>query len=409
MSETASFQVADSHVLSTTGSTRGTAYTLSNKIVSWGGRTHVSWLDKIAEVKVATYDRNSGEWLGTWHVGTGLDNHGGPALVADSRGYLHIVFGPHHGDFQQFRSVRPNDASEWVDMGLFGARGTYPSLVCDSEDTLHCAYRGLGSPWQAAYQNRPAGGEWSEPVALVDAAVPDGYTQYTNALAVGRDDSIHLAFHVYDLHPAGGKAVGYLKSTDGGETWGLADGTAVELPFTPEMPGMIEQDPGFDMRAGNVALSPAGLPYFTVTHGERGDEKPHSTLLWRWTGSEWASADLTERVRRLMPGAHGRHGTLCFDDRGGLWVTVECSLNGGWGDPTARVFVLYSPDRGVNFEALQVSEPDTTASNWFPSIERSTGHNRVGIPHLVYTIGEAGETCTDPIDTEIRFVTLERP
>ncbi|HJN18368.1 MAG TPA: hypothetical protein QGH10_22900, partial [Armatimonadota bacterium] len=73
-------QAIKQETLSTTGSTRGTAYTLSNKIVSWGGRTHFAWLGSEAECMVATYDRNTGEWLGQWHVGTGFDNHGGPAM-----------------------------------------------------------------------------------------------------------------------------------------------------------------------------------------------------------------------------------------------------------------------------------------------------------------------------------------
>lgn len=393
--------VVDTHVLSETGSTRGTAYAMSNKIVTWGARTHVAWLDRVSRTMVATHDNEKRQWLGAWVVGEGLDNHGGPALTTDSKGYLHIVFGPHHGDFQHFRSVRPNDASEWTSLGVFGARGTYPSLVSDSRDTLHITYRGLGTPWQLAYQRRPKGGEWSEAIAIVDAAVPDGYTQYGNGLCVGPDDCLHLAFHVYDLHPAAGKAVGYLRSPDGGDSWMLADGTPIELPYTPRDPGWVEQAPDLDMRAGNVQLSPQGLPYFTVGHYEA---RPGSTTLWHWDGRAWRSMELSPIVRELLPGAHTGHGTLTFNERGGLYVALQASKDGRWGDPTSAIVLLYSPDQGETFEAIQVASGDEPKGNWLPSVERPTGHNRVTIPHLVYTNGEPGETCTDPIDTEIRFV-----
>ncbi len=393
------------HTLSTTGSTRGTAYTLSNKIVSWGGRTHFAWLGNVAECMVATLDRNTGEWLGTWNVGTGFDNHGGPAMVADSLGYLHIVFGPHHGDIQYRRSARPNDASEWIDMGVFGKGATYPSLVCDSTDTLHCTYRGLGNPWQTAYQRKPKDGDWSDPVALVDAAVPDGYTQYTNALAVGQGDSLHLAFHIYDLHPAGGKSAGYLKSADGGDSWTLADDTPVELPYTPDMPGWVEQGPDLDMRVGNVALSPEALPYFVIGHYK---PKPGRAALYHWDGEDWVSRDLAPEVRALMPGAYIMHGTCSFDDRGVLYVAVSASERGSWGDPTQRVFLLVSDDRGLTFETTMLSDADSPASNWFPSLERTTGHNRVSVPHLIYTIGQSGSNNAESLDTEIRAVTLDR-
>ncbi len=89
-------------------------------------------------------------------------------------------------------------------------------------------------------------------------------------------------------------------------------------------------------------------------------------------------------------------------------VAVNASKDGGWGDPTSRVFLLVSEDRGQTFEVIPLSDAETTASNWFPSLERTTGHNRVPLPHLVYTIGESGTTTKDPIDTEIRAVTLER-
>ena len=403
---TAPIHIAYKHCLSTTGSTRGTAYTMSNKIVTLGSRTHVAWLDAVSKTTVATYDNEKHEWLGQWLVGEGHDNHGGPALTADSQGYLHIVFGPHGGEFQYFRSARPNDASEWVSMGLFGVTGTYPSLVCDSDDTLHCTYRGLTVPLKLTYQRHPLNGEWSEPVALVEAAVPDGYTQYTNALAVGADDSLHLVFHVYDLHPAAGKAVGYLRSTDAGDSWALADGTPVDLPFSPKKPGMVEQGPELDMRACNVALSPEGHPYFIAAHFET---TPSLTRLWHWDGQAWQSTDLTPAIQEQLPGGGTSRGTLSFDASGGLWVALEAGGKNEEGDSISWIAVLYSADRGETFAAVLASPPSPGGDvrNWYPSLERQTNHHEVGVPHLVYTCGVKGKDNSDPAGTEIHFVALK--
>lgn len=130
-------------LLSERGSTRATRYATANKIVTLGRKTHVAWLDSISRTMVASFDRESQSWSQPVHVGEGTDNHGGPALTCDSGGFLHIIFGPHAGEpFQHSRSARPNDSTEWVRLPRFGVHPTYPSLVCDPDDTLHLVYRG---------------------------------------------------------------------------------------------------------------------------------------------------------------------------------------------------------------------------------------------------------------------------
>ncbi len=73
-------------VLSKTGSTRGTAYTMSNKILTHGGKTHVAWLDQICKIYVRTYHHRTRRWGRPVCVGTGDDNHAGAAFAMDSRG-----------------------------------------------------------------------------------------------------------------------------------------------------------------------------------------------------------------------------------------------------------------------------------------------------------------------------------
>ena len=397
--------VAATRTLSTTGSTRGTAYWMSNKIVTLGSKTHVAWLDMISEIKVCAYDRDAKQWGPVVHVGTGHDNHGGPALAADSEGYLHLVFGPHGGEFQHHRSARPNDGSEWTEQPRFGVRGTYPSLVIDAHDTLHVTYRGMSVPLKLVYQRRPKGGQWSAPRALVDPAVPDGYTQYGNSLYVQPDGTLHLSFHIYDLHPAAGKSVGYLRSDDGGDTWTLAGDRPAKLPYRPDMPGWVEQGKDLDMRCGNVCCDPEGRPYFVALHQK---PQPHTSTLWTFDEGKWRGIPLAPVVHTQFPNTHVLAECVSFDDAGNLYLLAEISQHGGWGDKTNEIVLLYSEDRAKTFSLLPLSSDSGEVGNWLPSLERHTGHNPVALPALIYTHGEPGKTCSDPISTGIRFVELQR-
>ena len=393
--------------LSTRGSTRGTAYGMSAKIITSRGRIFAAWLDHVADARIATCDLGEGTWSEPLLLGRGVDNHSGPALTMDSGGYLYAIFGPHGRDpFQLRRSLRPRDASEWSPAEPVGARATYPSLACGPDDALHLTYRGNPMPARLMYQRRPAGGSWSEPRELVSADVPSGYTQYGNPLAVGADGTLHLAFHVYDMHPAAGKAAGYLRSRDGGSSWETAEGLAVELPADPSTPCFIEQGKDLDVRAGSLALDPRGRPHVIVLH--RGAQ-PQDARLWRHDGSAWRSTELLPFVRAAMPEREiGDGASLSFDARGRLYVALAVQTPpGGWGHPSGEVVLLCSDDGGESFDLLPISPPDPELPAWLPSIERPHGPDPLeGVPSLLYTHGGPGEGVTGGEATEIVFVRL---
>ncbi len=378
--------------LSQHGSTRASLYAMSNKILTIGGRTHIAWLDSLSDTMVVTCDHATGEISAPVCVGSGVDNHGGPAMCADSQGYLYVVFGPHHGPFQFARSARPNDASEWEALPEFGYKATYPSLVCDANDTLHIAYRGGDVPCRVMYQRRPAGGEWTEPRALVSAGVEDGYTQFGNALTIAPDGSLHLAFHVYDVHPDGGKAAGHMLSRDGGDTWTLMDGTELSLPVTPRTPGaMIEQGAELDMRAGNVVCDGRSRPYFPVAHAE-GDT---DLVLWRWRDG-WEGVSLRPVVEAAVgfPPRFSQPNVVTIAG-GRLYVAAGVGERGNWVDPSKEIYLLVSDDLGESFAVQRISAPDPTLPNWGPSLERPVGHNAIDRLFLLWTHGLAGSGTSD--------------
>ena len=400
-------------VLSTTGSTRGTAYTMSNKILTHEGKTHVVWLDQINKTYIRTYSHKTKRWGKPAHIGTGDDNHAGPALTMDSKGYLHVVYGPHHNPIQYAVSKRPNTSTAWVQQKAFGGVcATYPSLLCDSEDTLHACYRGAferEQPWGVIYQRKPKDGEWSAPVKLVDSQGPQAYTQYTNALCAGPDGTLYLAYHIVrateqDTRDTKGRGFGAMRSRDGGSSWETMAGEPLSLPTTPDSPCVIEFDESLNVRVGSAACADGSL-HFMLNRREGAFPE---TFLYRWGKGAWDAVPLLPEIERICgPRAVSDPGTLSVAEDGVLYIAVPvCDRQGSWWDPTNEIVLLTSRDQGESFSAYPVSPEDPTWSSWLPSLERRAGNNRVDVPHLIYTHGDKGEGCSPDVDTEIRFVSL---
>jgi len=359
-------------LLSERGSTRAARYAVSNKIVTLGGKTHVAWLDSISQTMVATYDRGADAWGDAVKVGDGADNHGGPALTCDSEGFLHIVFGPHTGPFQYCRSARPNDAAAWVKQPEFGDHATYPSMVCDDADTLHIIYRGGDDPRKLLYQRKAKGGAWSAPRILVHPDIKSGYTHYHSALTIAPDDSLHISYDIY-RHGAA-KCAGHMMSRDHGDTWTLADGSALALPVTPKSEAFFKRVDTALKTAGIVCDS-KGRPWITVSGPE----------VWHHDGAQWRCIV----PRQLLPALVDAQelsgvGPPALDVRDRLYVPAMLGR---------EVVMLYSIDQGASFQLLHVFPPDETLPHTGLNMERPTGHHVVEIPWLLFSTGEKGPDC----------------
>jgi hypothetical protein len=408
-SEKGKFEVLFSKVLSTNGSTRATAYMMSNKIITANNKIFVAWLDRVADIQMKVYDMRSASWSETELIGEGVDNHSGPTITMDGKGYLHVVFGPHHGPFQYARSSRPFDINKWEPVQHFGINGTYPSLIIDSNDQLHCAYRGGSEPNRLMYQQKPKNGDWTEPIELVHPGVDTGYTQYGNSLIIAPDETIHLGFHIYDrVKPAAGKAIGYLCSKDSGKNWQNASGQPIQLPTSPKSSCFIEQGRELDMRCGNLAIDPDGHPWLTAFHNEK---KPRSVTLWHHDGKKWIGKELLEVVKSKYPEWELLYSCISFDKNGILYSASAIQKEFGstyWGDPSLEIILLTSTDRGEIFDIISISTIDPNLPNWLPNIERPYGPKPINIPSFLYTRGGPGIGLTEGDATEVIFVRLGR-
>jgi len=389
-SSQASLLVKQTRLLSEKGSTRATRYAGTNKIVTQGGKTHVAWLDSISDTMVAGYDHALGKWTSAVKVGRGTDNHGGPALSCDSRGYLHIVFGPHgRQPFQHYRSARPNDSASWVRLDGFGHHPTYPSVACDDEDTLHIIYRGdkQGPPLKLIYQRKPRGGSWSEPRALARAPAQwKGYTAYHASIAVAAGNTLHVAYDIY--YNGSAKHAGHMMSRDRGKTWKLADGSLLDLPVTPDSNAFFARTDQA-LKVLNIACDSKGLPWIGLADGVL----KAGPVIYHHDGKKWDSlcpGKLTSPAIAFEKLGSG--GTLSIDSQDQLYLsaTLGTPVRGG---TQGRVVILYSTDHGKQFRLLSVCPPDERLPHTGISMERPGGHHAVGVPWMLFSTGEKGPDC----------------
>ena len=228
-----------------------------------GTRTHIAWgeVDDSGApgvpTYVATYDHTTGKVgpkVFLTHAPPVNDVHNAPGIVQDSKGYLHVITGAHGAPFYYLRSLKPGDVSGgwtkpepvlrsgYVDekSGPKGrGRQTYLALLCDSQDTLHIAYRqwrrGVDPyfPRQLfaalSYQRKPAGQPWEDAKPLVVPPFP-GYSIYYHKLTLDRRDRLYLSYSYYSKDQSYRDAIPgqydyrcVITSADGGRTWKLAE------------------------------------------------------------------------------------------------------------------------------------------------------------------------------------------
>lgn len=396
-------------LLSENGSGRSTGYAEANKIITLGGKTHVTWLDSVGGafwVRARTLDRQTGEWSPTYTVGKAYDNHGGPALAADSKGYLHIVYYPHHHPFRYRKSLRPNDASAWGEESQFGALCTYPTLLVAPDDTLVLTCRESnkdGKPWVMNRYIKLPGKPWSGPKTTM-VSDESGYSHYQEALAWGPDHkTIHLSTRMYGGKPGRAHTVGYMRSHDLGETWEDATGKVITLPATSKTCTVLASDSKkpASFRCGAIAVGADGAPMILYSDAHEAPNQAWIVRLDPATGAEQRQA-LQPYAAKLIAGVSlAMPGGLSIDTTGRLHVVITMAPATDkvrWGNPPEDVIYLTAQEFGADFAACAVSPVDPRVPSWLPNIERPTGHNQVP-PQLgiIYQTGGPGKENTQVV------------
>ena len=411
--------------ISTSGSDRGTAYLMANKVTTWNNKIVFTWLDSTFSVQIMNYDLSTGNFSSPVQVGKTLDNHGSPAIAVDQQGIFHLVFGGHSIGFSHWYTATPGGINNWLQGPDFNIGSsdetTYPSLVIDRAGNLHLTYRaGVGGRADRRVLNyrrlNKNARQWGAPVALADAGNFQ-YRQYGNPLAIDSNGTLHLAFHLYGgTNRAGSSyAIGYLRSTDGGTTWTTVDGQTPNLPVTQGSPALIpiSSTPN-DARVGTIAIDPQGRPWLTVIENNKNstgsNNLPRGAFLWFHNHNKWVQVRLLPTLNNLRPGkvfAWGEPGSITFDHNNWLYYAgsyQDASLTQSfYGHRSTEPIILCSRDEGLNFDEVPLlTSSDPMTPGWLVNMERPTGPQLLSQkPSFIYTRGN------DPNGTVIFFGLLE--
>lgn len=224
--------------------------------IVWPGRTAVPGREKAGTPQyAASYDRRTGKLTDPVLLGFGgtgaPDAHNIPAIAADSKGALHVVFGAHHDPFLYTRSLKPDSVAAWTAPVTFGVPKrtpnegsyTYASWLCDRDDTLHCVARwaGNGYTFRLVYLRKRADDAWDDQQVLVKPFAGN-YSIYYHKLNMDRRGRLFVntlytraARYADEIAayskkwPQGDPEVSFIKmnpslllSDDAGSTWRLA-------------------------------------------------------------------------------------------------------------------------------------------------------------------------------------------
>ncbi|MBI2440985.1 MAG: BNR-4 repeat-containing protein [Lentisphaerae bacterium] len=420
-------------LLSATGSNRGTAYFLANKVITLpvgAGhqlKTHVFWTDKVAKTCARTFDHATRQWGAPVHLGNGCDNHNNPCVTADAQGYLRLAYGPHgkwdhagqacdwpSGAFRYAVADEPNSLSGLDKLKIpFGYAATYACLVHLSNGRDAIVYRGGEHPPVLMFQRQTDLGGWTQARPLMIQNTKPEYTFYGAMMACAQDGLIYMGGCFYAASRGYTSGVAALKSADFGDTWRDLAGNPVQTPieYAPQY-AVPHPPPEADARLEGLVVDSRGMPWFlTVSQ----TAKDRQVLLSCWEQNQWRTMDV---AAFLPPERNAVIGGLSLDTRDGLHVVVSAPIAGAikpgeiaWSHPTSEVFHLYSADRGKSFECNQISVTDSQFPSWLPTISRPGLFHPVEKPVILYTHGAAqnlpDEDNRSSVKTEVYCVMIE--
>lgn len=409
-------------LLSTAGSDRATAYSLSNRIIRHQGRIFASWLDaasKIGEnarIQLAVIDQNSSRIERIMQLGEAVDNHCGAALAMDQQGCLHAMLGAHGGSFLHRSSTSPEDAIRWSDPTEVSGQNTYPSLVTDHHGTLHLAYREYGDRWTLRYRRKKAGQAWEEPRSMAISPTK-GYNHFMQSLSVGPDGTLHLFFQFHYAESGDGadcetRMGVYLCSHDGGTTW-LNEDITSDLPITIGSARPFISYPGGKWRIANHVVDSEGRPWVFVSL----PEQPSGGLFRRSRGS-WERLDTGEEFSRLnFQGPMGREVSLSRGRDGVIHLVAATRPDGqssAWFDPSHELFHLRISEQESTLSFRRLTKPDPEGAQWLPSLENwdwtRPEIEHIDSPWLMFTrgrnLGGIGGNNMNTLQTEVYLMSL---
>lgn len=297
------------------------------------GITYVSYQGPLEDPYVASYNHNSGEWLGPFKAGvsamgkdpsrTKIDNHGKPTMLIDDLGYIHVFFGGHggtpehgknplgnihYGENKHVVSKKPGDITSWEELDTIPPFGTYNQAVKMDNGDIYLIYRHGAHRSDWVYQKSTDHGRtFSDPVSFLkhkkrtDIKADDSWYAWVSK---GQGDEIIVS---YDYHVCWNNGAGingrghtterhdvyYMTFNTKTGQWRNVQGEELSIPVTRELADekALVARTGLDWTFnGSAHVDENGYPHIATNIGKDLGKKtggPKQTSYFRWNGNEW--------------------------------------------------------------------------------------------------------------------------
>ncbi len=244
-----------------------------------------------------------------WDYTTIPDGHNSPAIIADKSGNVHIVLGAHTCDLKYRRSTtkEPKTATDFTPLTRIGTpfgdlpgnmQQTYPALVIDDKETIHCVAHGKreNNHFALFYERAIKKGNdwvWETKGALVIPNYTPGFYIFYHKLNIDRKGRLFLNYVGFsndknadwnewqkrwpnDLVYAP-RDPSLLMSDDAGETWKLAKTEDLKAGIIPGQSQIVHirkrNAPDFAIDGNNGGVNEQKLVLFNSTW--------HVNQLWK--------------------------------------------------------------------------------------------------------------------------------
>jgi len=277
-------------------------------------QTIVAYQGREMDPYVAAYDQATKQWSSPARVGINPindDAHGGPSLVIDAEGYIHVFYGAHGGSLRHARTVRPHDSTAWADLGSVTVAtdtadgtpavrmpSTYPQPMLERDGHLRLFYRSSESganngSWYSVTSTSGVGPWHSREMALQGQL--NVVSWYANFRQDDTTGDTHSGFFARDyvtdkMDQYVRRNVYYLRRDHEAGTWFNAAGESAPTTRTQQYldTSCLAYDSGSDNVNQVVVDSVGGEPCLLFVTGH---QSPTADYSWRFT--RWSSAEGT--------------------------------------------------------------------------------------------------------------------
>lgn len=310
------------------------------RFVAQHDRTYYSWISHSGKIQLRYFDHQTKVFSKTATVRNlslnygveAVDDHNAPSLKILPDGQILIYYAVHDFDRALFlqRSVEPENIFSWhkpqriaaVDYQLT-ANYPKPHRLPDGELVLFFRLGAFNNSFEVMVRSKDNGRSWTAPRTIIDF----GRGQGVYAMMAGRGNNIHLAWSVRPSTRDSRQSTVNIytaHSIDGGQSWLKSDGSANEVPITPETAEMVYDsgaDPAYIWDVVVDDKNQARIAFVTKT------DPNHELRYARNIEGAWKTEVVTTS-RQLYRGYHFYSGGIVIDPSSPDRVYISKDRNG---------------------------------------------------------------------------------